>query len=65
MGVHMMAEGAVVSCGPVTMRLKLVRSFRGKSRGGSGMSTMIVGLGVIDFWSLVSSDGTKSGGEYI
>jgi hypothetical protein len=35
MGVHVMAEGAVVSCGPIPMCPKLVRSFRGKSgRGG-------------------------------
>jgi hypothetical protein len=39
MGVHVMAEGAVVSCGPVPMRPKLVRSSRGKGGGGSGMST--------------------------
>jgi hypothetical protein len=42
-------EGAIVSCGPVPMRPKLVQSFRGKSGRGSGMLTTIVGLGVIDF----------------
>jgi hypothetical protein len=30
------AEGAVVSCGPVPMRPRCVRSFRGKSGGGKG-----------------------------
>jgi hypothetical protein len=39
MGVHMMAEGAVVSCGPVPMHPKLVQSSRSKSRGESGMLT--------------------------
>jgi hypothetical protein len=34
MGVHVMAEGAVVSRGPVPMHPKLVQSFRGKSGGG-------------------------------
>jgi hypothetical protein len=34
MGVHVMAEGAIVSRGPVPMCPKLVRSFRGKSGGG-------------------------------
>jgi hypothetical protein len=48
MGIHVMAEGAEVLCGPVPMCPKLVRSFRGKSGGGSGMSTTIVGLGVVD-----------------
>jgi hypothetical protein len=41
MVVHVMAEGAVVSRGPVPMRPKLVLSSRGKSRGGSGMLTTI------------------------
>jgi hypothetical protein len=41
MVVHVMAEGAVVSRGPVPMHLKLVQSSRGKSRGGSGMSTTV------------------------
>jgi hypothetical protein len=41
MVVHMMAEGAIVLCGPVPMHLKLVRSSRGKSGGGSGMSMTI------------------------
>jgi hypothetical protein len=35
MVVHVMAEGAVASHGPVPMCPKLVRSFRGKS-GGEG-----------------------------
>jgi hypothetical protein len=48
-GVHVMAEGAVVSRGPVPMRPKSVRSSRGKSGGGSRMSTTIVGLEVVDF----------------
>jgi hypothetical protein len=61
----MMAEGAVVSHGPVSMRPKPVRSSRGKSGGGSGMSTTVVGPGVIDFQGLVSCDGTESGGVYI
>jgi hypothetical protein len=39
---NVMVEGTVVSCGPVPMRPKLVRSSRVKSRGGSGMSTTIV-----------------------
>jgi hypothetical protein len=34
MGIHMMAEDAVVSRRPVPMYLKPVRSFRGKSGGG-------------------------------
>jgi hypothetical protein len=33
MGVHMMAEGAIVSRGPIPMHPKLVQSFRGKSKG--------------------------------
>jgi hypothetical protein len=33
MAVHMMVEGAIVSCGPVPMHLKFVQSFRGKSKG--------------------------------
>jgi hypothetical protein len=33
MAVHMMAEGAVISHGPVPMRPKFVQSFRGKSEG--------------------------------
>jgi hypothetical protein len=33
MGVHVMAEGAVVSRGPVPLHPKLVQSFRGKSGG--------------------------------
>jgi hypothetical protein len=41
MGVHMTVEGAVVSRRPVPMRPKLVRSSRGKSGGGSGMSLTI------------------------
>jgi hypothetical protein len=41
MGVHMTVEGAIVSRGPVPIRPKLVQSSRGKSRGGSGMSTTI------------------------
>jgi hypothetical protein len=41
MAVHVMAEGAVVSRGPVPMHPKLVRSSRGKGGGGSGMSTTI------------------------
>jgi hypothetical protein len=36
MGIHVMAEGAVVSCGPVPMRPKPVRGSRGES-GGDGM----------------------------
>jgi hypothetical protein len=36
MGVHVMAEGTIVSRGPVPMRPKLVRSFGGKSGGGEG-----------------------------
>jgi hypothetical protein len=49
MGIHVMVEGAVVSHRPVPMRLKPVQSFGGKSGGGSGMSTTIVGPEVIDF----------------
>jgi hypothetical protein len=41
MVVHVMLEGAVVSHGPVPMHPKLVQSSRGKSGGGSGMSTTI------------------------
>jgi hypothetical protein len=41
MGVHVMAEGAIVSRGPVPMHLKPVQSSRGKSGGGSVMSTTI------------------------
>jgi hypothetical protein len=42
MGIHVMAEGAVVSCRSIPMCPKPVQSFRGKSGGGSGMSTTIV-----------------------
>jgi hypothetical protein len=41
MVVHMTAEGAVVSRRPVQMCPTHVQSSRGKSRGGSGMSTTI------------------------
>jgi hypothetical protein len=34
MGVHVMAEGAVVSCGPVPIRLQLIRCRSGPSDGG-------------------------------
>jgi hypothetical protein len=49
MAVHVMAEGAVVSRGPVPVRPKPVRSSRGKSGGGIGMSTTVVGPGDVDF----------------
>jgi hypothetical protein len=41
MGVHIIEEGAVVSHGPVPMCPKPVQSSRGKSGGGSVMSTTI------------------------
>jgi hypothetical protein len=41
MVVPVMAEGAIVSRGPVQVRLVHVRSSRGKSGGGSGKSTTI------------------------
>jgi hypothetical protein len=41
MGVHVMAEGAVVSHGPVQVRPTCVQSSRGKSEGGSGKSMTI------------------------
>jgi hypothetical protein len=49
MGVHVMAEGAIVSRGPVPMHPKPVQSSRGKSGGGSGLLMTIVGPGVVDF----------------
>jgi hypothetical protein len=39
MGVHVMAEGAVVSRGPVPMRLRLVRCRSGPSDGGNRKSS--------------------------
>jgi hypothetical protein len=36
MVVHVMAEGAVASCGPVPMHLRLVRCGSGMSRVGHG-----------------------------
>jgi hypothetical protein len=65
MGVHVMAEGAIVSCRPVPMRPKPVQSFRGKSGGGRWNVDDNSGLGVISFQSLAPSDGTESGGVYI
>jgi hypothetical protein len=41
MGVHVMAEGAIVSRGPVQVHPMRVRSSRGKSGGGSGKSMTI------------------------
>jgi hypothetical protein len=41
MVVHVMAEGAIVSCGPVQVHLTRVRSSRGKSGGESGKSMTI------------------------
>jgi hypothetical protein len=41
MVVHVTAEGAVVSHGPVQVHPTCVRSSRGKSGGGSGKSTTI------------------------
>jgi hypothetical protein len=61
MGVHVTAEGAVVSRGPVPMRPKLVQSSRGKSGGGSGMLTTI---GVnphkpVDIWGVRESSTSR------
>jgi hypothetical protein len=39
MGVHVMAEGTVVSCGPVPMGLRLIRCRSGPSNGGEWKST--------------------------
>jgi hypothetical protein len=39
MGIHMMAEGAVVSRGSVLMRLRLVWCHSGMSKGGDWKST--------------------------
>jgi hypothetical protein len=41
MVVHVTAEGAIVSRGPVQVRPTRVRSSRGKSGGGSGKLTTI------------------------
>jgi hypothetical protein len=57
MGIHVMAEGAIVSRGPVPMHPKLVRSSRGKSGGGSGMS-MTIGVDphkFVDVWGVQES----------
>jgi hypothetical protein len=48
MAVYVMAEGAVESHGPIPVHPKPVQSSRGKSGGGIGMSTTIIGLGDID-----------------
>jgi hypothetical protein len=54
-----MAEGAIVSHRPVPMCPKLVQSFRGKSRGGSGISTTIVVdsrklVNIFEVWKLLA-----------
>jgi hypothetical protein len=59
------AEGAVVSRGPVPMRPRRVRSFRGKSGGGKGKVDVDEYTRVVGFEGLAPSDGTESGGVYI
>jgi hypothetical protein len=55
------AEGAVVSRGPVPMRPRCVRSFRGKSEGGKGNVDDNRRRRVVGFEGLAPSDGTESG----
>jgi hypothetical protein len=73
MGIHVMAEGAVVSCGPVPMRLRLAWCHSGPSDGGDQKSTTFsesTSRKSSDHWvwkplalGVVPGDGTEVRGE--
>jgi hypothetical protein len=76
MGIHVMVEGAVVSRGPVPMRLRLVQCRSGLSDGGeqkSMTSGELTSRNSLDHrvWKssalgVIPGDGTEvRGGEYI